>query len=111
MFGEIFNQYNIRETSGKKNMIIAAGCGILGLLLCIIMLPIGLILLEVAAFFGYKYYLTSYNPKAYLKKMDDKYENMIKQGCETIDNCTSEWETINNKVSEFNGKKYNDLVA
>ncbi|KXG90616.1 hypothetical protein [Fannyhessea vaginae] len=97
-----------KKSAGKKNLIIAIACGVLGVI-SLALLPLAIIFFLVASFFGYKYYQVSCNPVAFLKQMDEKYNQILNNGYNTIDNCMNEWKTINAKAAEC--EQHHECIA
>lgn len=99
---------NRKQTKGKTNMYITIVCGVLALASIVLQPIFTPLLLGLTAFFGYKFYQTYVNPTKFLNKMDEKYGQLEAAGCDVIDACVAEWNTINEKVSEFEtqGQKY-----
>lgn len=98
-----------KEHQGKKNLYKTIGCGVGAFLTLVMMLiPVTIIFLLACAWFGYKYYKTAVNPAEYLKKMDEKYNQLANKGYDTIFKCITEWNNINYAIGDFesNAQKY-----
>ena len=78
------------------------------LTLVMMLIPVTIIFLLACAWFGYKYYKTAVNPAEYLKKMDEKYNQLANKGYDTIFKCITEWNNINYAIGDFesNAQKY-----
>lgn len=110
------NCYQNEKTAIEKNtpkmwMISAIILAFIGLIMCFVALPLGIIMLVGAGFCGINIVNSKKKIEKKVNQLNEHYNNISIQGKEQIKACVEQWNQIRNVTYQFNSKPIREIIA